>query len=215
MMSKVAEEVKEEEKKDASPSSSSPQQQQQEQQEPSSKAAADEGTTTTTTTTSESTPPQRSRWKGRLVMGVIGTLGLGLYYQFFYARKLLSFKETSTFVLDCGDVIASTGELETFPWYDPRGFVVAWEWRPRSWWRSILYGPQPFHPIEELASISYSMKGDSGVVHVKALLRKRNSGIAQWRFHILDVKLQSHLLPGEIITKSLINREMVLPGNEW
>ncbi len=58
-----------------------------------------------------------------------------MYYQFAYAKKLNTFKASLDGVKDCAEVTQRTGELEQYKWYDPHGFVVAWEWRPRIWWR--------------------------------------------------------------------------------
>lgn len=154
----------------------------------------------------------RSKWKFRVAMAVLGTLGAGLYYEYFYARKLATFREVVSYVRDCPEV-AGLGELEMYRWYDPRGLVTAWEWSPTSWWRRLFYpSPDPFLPVEELAYISFAMRGDSGHVSCKATLHRRVAGISKWRIHRADIEMESDLLPGEKIAKTLVNRELILPA---
>lgn len=85
-------------------------------------------------------PPPRPRTRAqkirtRLILGTLGAFVATLYYEFGYARRLATFRDTVALVKDVPEIVSVTGELDAFKWYDPRGFVVAWEWRPRIWWR--------------------------------------------------------------------------------
>lgn len=83
-------------------------------------------------------PPPRSARRTWLTRGVLATLGVvavGLFHQYGYAKKLRSYKDTLALVQECDAVTRHTGDLEPMRWWDVRGFVLAWEWRPRVWWR--------------------------------------------------------------------------------
>ena len=66
--------------------------------------------------------------------------------------------------------------------------------------------------MEDLAYVSFTMKGDTGRLSCQATLHRRNAGIAKWRIHRADIQMESDLLPGELISKNLMNRELSLPA---
>ena len=122
----------------------------------------------------------RQRWTTRGALGAVGLLGLGLFHQFNYSRKVAVWRD-AMFVLEeelAPEVLAETGALSRYPWWDVRGLTLSWEWRPRAWFRELWAAargepPALCHPTESAGWSRFRLRGELRDAAVEAQAQER------------------------------------------
>lgn len=144
-------------------------------------------------------------------------MGLGLFHQFNYSRKVTVYRDSSLVIREelVPEVTAITGPLERYPWWDVRGATWSWEWRPRTWFRElgawVMGRDQPLYHESELVGVSkYRMRGEMRDAVVEARAHQRAANEWQLVWLKMSVPQEGGMAPKEFV---IIDRRLKLPDN--
>lgn len=124
----------------------------------------------------------------KIVFGVLGLVGAGIFHQFAYVRRLEVYRDALNLVQNDEDLERECGELEKFKWYDVRGIVYGWDWRPRMWLRELLFEKSLYTRNEEIQRCSFKMKGEKQDLLVHAESHRRSAGVSKVNLVLLKAK---------------------------